>query len=173
MAPLLNCLRIIGDARLLARFMAHYEGEPANTVLYPGVVDALARLEAAGHPMGLCTNKPEAPTRIALRHFGLDRFIQAVASGDTLPQRKPDPAPLQHVARALGASRALYIGDSEVDAETARRAGLPFALYTEGYRKTPVAELYHTYVFHNFDQLPDIVARHGASVEAWARRSNQ
>ncbi|WP_370048474.1 MULTISPECIES: phosphoglycolate phosphatase [Salipiger] len=153
-------------ARLLAKFMAHYEGEPANTVLYPGVVDALARLEAAGHPMGLCTNKPGEPTRIALRHFGLDRFMKAVASADTLPERKPDPAPLQHVARALGDGTALYIGDSEVDAETARRAGLPFALYTEGYRKTPISELYHTYIFDHFDQLPDLVARHGASVEA-------
>ncbi|MBY6002732.1 phosphoglycolate phosphatase [Salipiger bermudensis] len=153
-------------ARLLAKFMAHYEGEPANTVLYPGVVDALARLEAAGYPMGLCTNKPGAPTRIALRHFGLERFMQAVASADTLPERKPDPAPLRHVVNALGGGPALYVGDSEVDAETAQRAGLPIALYTEGYRKTPVEQLYHTYLFDHFDQLPEIVARHGASVEA-------
>ncbi|MFC4730574.1 phosphoglycolate phosphatase [Salipiger abyssi] len=153
-------------ARLLAKFMSHYEGEPAHTLVYPGVMDALGRLEAMGCAMGLCTNKPGEPTAIALRHFGFDRFLGKVASADTLPQRKPDPAPLLHVMRDLGAETALYVGDSEVDAETAERAGLPFALYTEGYRKTPVAELYHSYVFDHFDQLPDLVAQHFADVKA-------
>ncbi|MBN9885816.1 phosphoglycolate phosphatase [Salipiger abyssi] len=153
-------------ARLLAKFMSHYEGEPAHTRVYPGVMDALARLEAMGCAMGLCTNKPGEPTAIALRHFGFDRFLGKVVSADTLPRRKPDPAPLLHVMRDLGAETALYVGDSEVDAETAERAGLPFALYTEGYRKTPVAELYHSYVFDHFDQLPDLVARHFSDVQA-------
>ncbi|MGR3375530.1 phosphoglycolate phosphatase [Salipiger abyssi] len=153
-------------ARLLAKFMTHYEGEPAHTLVYPGVMDALARLEAMGCVMGLCTNKPGEPTAIALRHFGFDRFLGKVASADTLPRRKPDPAPLLHVMRDLGAETALYVGDSEVDAETAERAGLPFALYTEGYRKTPVAELYHSYLFDHFDQLPDLVARHFSDVQA-------
>ncbi|MBU2961676.1 phosphoglycolate phosphatase [Citreicella sp. C3M06] len=153
-------------ARLLARFMQHYEGEPKNTVLYPGVIDALARLEAMGYTMGLCTNKPEAPTRIALRHFGLDRYFVQVASGDTLPQRKPDPAPLTHVLRALGADCALYVGDSEVDAETAQAAAMPIALYTEGYRKTALAELPPAYAFDHWDRLPEIVHRHFAEVSA-------
>ncbi|MCA0846036.1 phosphoglycolate phosphatase [Salipiger thiooxidans] len=153
-------------ARLLAKFMAHYEGEPANTLVYPGVMDALARLETLGCAMGLCTNKPGEPTRIALEHFGLARFFAATATADTLPQRKPDPAPLHHVVRALGADSALYVGDSEVDAETAQRAGLPFALYTEGYLKTPLSELYHSYTFDHWDELPEIVSRHFARVEA-------
>ena len=153
-------------ARLLAKFMGHYEGEPGLTTLYPGVVDALARLEAMGCTMGLCTNKPEQPTRIALRHFGLDRYMQAVASGDTLPQRKPDTAPLHHVARALADGTALYVGDSEVDAETAERAGIPFAIYTEGYRKTPLEALPHAHAFDHWDRLPDIVAAHFADAVA-------
>ncbi|MCR8546741.1 phosphoglycolate phosphatase [Salipiger sp. P9] len=153
-------------ARLLAKFMTHYEGEPAHTLVYPGVMDALARLEAMSCSMGLCTNKPEEPTRIALRHFGFDRFLSKVASADTLPQRKPDPAPLLHVMRDLGADSALYVGDSEVDAETAERAGVPFALYTEGYRKTPVSEMYHSYAFDHFDALPDLVARHFSEIRA-------
>ena len=60
----------------------------------------------------------------------------------------------------LGTASALYVGDSEVDAETAQRAGLPFALFTEGYRHTAVADLPHAHVFDHFDALPDLVARH-------------
>nr|WP_156883553.1 phosphoglycolate phosphatase [Salipiger mucosus] len=153
-------------ARLLEAFMVHYNGPPALTTPYPGVLDALARLEGSRVTMGLCTNKPGGPTEIALRHFGLERFMRVAAHGDTLEARKPDPAPLHHVFAELGAPGGLYVGDSEVDAETAERAGLPFALYTEGYRKTPVPELYHTYAFDHFDALPDIVARHFRTVTA-------
>ena len=153
-------------ARLLAKFMGHYEGDPELTVIYPGVIDALARLQVSGAALGLCTNKPEEPTRIALRYFGFDRFLTAIASAETLPVRKPDPAPLHHVFAALGAGTGLYVGDSEVDAETAERAGVPFALYTPGYRHTEVADLCHTYAFDHFDQLPGIVERHFAGVTA-------
>ena len=152
-------------ARLLGKFMHEYERDPALTVLYPGVIDALARLELLGCAMGLCTNKPEAPTHIALKHFGLDRHLRAVASADTLPVRKPDPAPLIKVMHDLGGP-GLYVGDSEVDAETAERAGLPFVLFTEGYRKSPVGELPHAYAFDHWDQLPGIVAQHFAAQEA-------
>ncbi|WP_353472943.1 phosphoglycolate phosphatase [Salipiger sp. H15] len=152
-------------SRLLGKFMREYEREPALTVLYPGVMDALARLELLGCAMGLCTNKPEAPTQIALGHFGLDRHLRAVASGDSLPVKKPDPAPLIQVMHDLGGP-GLYVGDSEVDAETAERAGLPFALFTEGYRKTPVEEMTHAYAFDHWDQLPGIVAHHFGALEA-------
>ena len=153
-------------ARLLGHFMERYEGEPENTVFYPGVVDALARLEAMGCTLALCTNKPEEPTRIALRHFGLDRYMKVVASGDTLPVKKPDPGPLLHVMRELGTDDALYVGDSEVDAQTAQAAKLPFALYTEGYRKSPVEQLPHAHAFDHWDKLPDIVVAHFATTEA-------
>lgn len=53
----------------------------------------------------------------------------------------------------------LYVGDSEVDAETADRAGVPFALFTQGYRKTPVAQLVHRYTFDDFRDLAAIVER--------------
>ena len=77
--------------------------------------------------------------------------------GDSLPVNKPDPAPLAACFKGLGQSGGLYVGDSEVDAETAHAAGIPFALFTEGYRKTPVAALPHAYSFSDFSKLPDIV----------------
>ena len=63
--------------------------------------------------------------------------------------------------RSKKASRRSSAGgsaDSEVDAETAARAGLPFALYTQGYRKGPVADIAHDRAFDDFAELPGIVA---------------
>ena len=78
--------------------------------------------------------------------------------GDSLPQRKPHPAPLHAAVAGAGGGPAIYVGDSEVDAETALAATLPFLLFTEGYRKTPVAELPHTRTFDRFSALPGLVA---------------
>lgn len=148
-------------AEFVHRFEAVYETAVTLTVTYPGVVEALEALAGQGFAMGVCTNKPLGPTRAVLDHLNLTRFFGAVLGGDSLPLRKPDPAPLHATFAALGdgADPAIYVGDSEVDAETAHRAGLPFLIYTEGYRKTPVADLPHTAAFTHFAELPALVAR--------------
>lgn len=150
-----------GDhATWFARFLHHYEADPATlTRPYPGVPEALEALSAAGHAMGLCTNKPEAPARAILAQLGIDRHFAAVVGGDTLGVTKPDPRPLAHLLAALPQGPRLYVGDSEVDAETARAAGVPFALFTEGYRKSPVSALPHDMAFSHFGDLPALVGR--------------
>lgn len=149
-------------ARLLAAFEPRYEAAQGLTVLYPGVLEALDALLDQGHALGLCTNKPLGATRAALAHFGLDTRLAAVIGGDSLPQRKPDPAPLNAafaaLPDALPTGAQLYVGDSETDAETARRAGIRFLLFTEGYRKTPVEELPQAGRFDAFAALPALVA---------------
>lgn len=147
-------------ARLLAQFLDEYEEAVNLTRLYPGVEAALDALAAAGHTLAICTNKPAAPAHIVLRHMGLAHRFAAVIGGDSLPTRKPDPAPLMHILSLLGTDDALYVGDSEVDAETAHRAAIPFALFTEGYRKTPVEELPHACRFDAFDALPGLAQAH-------------
>jgi phosphoglycolate phosphatase len=144
---------------LLAQFLERYETAVHLTTLYPGVMQALDDLSSAGHTLGLCTNKPEAPTRAVLRHFGLTDRFAAVVGGDTLAVRKPDPAPLLACQTALGGGPTIYVGDSEVDAETAQRAGLPFALFTKGYRKAPVDTLPHAHAFDDFASLAEIVSQ--------------
>ena len=146
-------------ARMVAAFSARYERAHALTKLYPGVREALAALGAAGHRLGLCTNKPIGPTRAVLAHFGLADAFAAVIGGDSLAERKPHPAPLLRASAELGAARALFVGDSEIDAETAERAGLPFALFTEGYRKSPPEAIRHAATFRAFAELPPLVAR--------------
>ena len=148
--------------RLLARFIAIYEAETARTRLFPGVRAALDAIRGAGHPLALCTNKPGGPLAHTLKAAALERTFDVVVAGDTLPVRKPDPAPLRHILDRLNADAAIYVGDSETDAETARRAGLPFVLFTEGIRVAPVDEIPHDRIFSDFAELPGIVAGLGA-----------
>ncbi len=148
--------------RLTRITLAYYAADVSTlTRVYPGVIAALVALQGAGHPMGVCTNKPVAPARAILTELGLGGYFSAVIGGDSLPVTKPDPAPVQACVAAMGGGNAVYVGDSEVDAATALAAGLPFFLFTEGYRKSPVADLPHTVSFADFAQLPRIVAQAG------------
>lgn len=146
---------------MLAAMFAAYLAAPAVlTRPYPGAIAALARLQALGHPLGLCTNKALAPTQAILAALDMRRFFDVVIAGDSLPQRKPDPAPLHAAFAALGGP-GLFVGDSEVDCEAALNAGLPFALFTPGYRKATVAALPHRFAFDDYAQLPPLVAEIG------------
>ncbi|WP_444462105.1 phosphoglycolate phosphatase [Rhodobacter capsulatus] len=137
--------------------VTRYETDVEGNTLYPGVITALERLRAMDCPMAITTNKPYKPALAAIAHVGLTDYFQLVIGGDSLPTRKPNPEMVQEAQRLLGRDRALYIGDSEIDAQTAENAGLPFLIYTEGYRKTPVDALPHAAKFCDFKDLPSIV----------------
>jgi phosphoglycolate phosphatase len=142
------------------RMLAHYAAHPAEqTRIYPGVLEALATLHAAGHRLGVCTNKVHGLSVRILEAMGLSDWFDVVIGGDSLPVRKPDPAPLTAAFAGLNAAPLLYVGDSEVDAQTAVNARLDFALFTEGYRQAPVSALRHSFAFDRFADLPPFVAR--------------
>jgi phosphoglycolate phosphatase len=158
----MRAARTIGDdqqSAMLAAFMGGYHDAVGLTVPYPGVAAALDRLVAQGHTLAVCTNKPAEPARAVLRHVGLLDLFAVVVGGDSLAVTKPDPAPLRAAFKALPPGVAVYVGDSGVDAETARAAGVPFLLFTEGYRKEPVAALPHAAAFGRWDNLPGLVDR--------------
>ena len=145
------------EAGMVQAMFRHYLASPAAlTRPYPGAVAALEDLAAAGFALGLCTNKALAPTQEILRALDLERYFGVVIGGDSMPEKKPDPAPLLAAFGALGPA-VLYVGDSEVDAETAAAAGLPFYLFTEGYRKSPVSALPHRAGFSDFAALPGLI----------------
>jgi phosphoglycolate phosphatase len=137
--------------------MAHYLNFIADkTKLYPDVVATLEALQARGHAMGICTNKPAIPTKHVLEAFGLARFFSAVVGGDSLPQRKPDPEPLLVLIARLGGGDAVMIGDSANDMLCAKAAGVLGILIPSDYG-TPaaVADL----KLARFADLPDAVER--------------
>jgi phosphoglycolate phosphatase len=150
----------VGDLHgtLVAEFVRIYEEACDLTRLYPGVSTAVATLAEAGFPLAICTNKPIGPTRKALQHFDLARHFPVVIGGDSLPHRKPDPAPLFAAIAELAGSATLFVGDSEVDAETARAAQVPFALFAGGYRKAAPEMLGAKLVFDDHAALPRLVA---------------
>lgn len=151
-------------SRILANYRALYDGAVHLTEPYPGVLQALDQLAQDGHKLGICTNKPMTPCMAVLRHLKLDLHFDSILGGDSLPVHKPDPAPLFATFDELGDGDRIYVGDSEVDAETARRAGVPFLLYTEGYRKHAIEEMPHTATFSHFDELPGLITRTLASI---------
>ena len=142
---------------LLEEFLVVYESAVDKAVFYPGVRETLATLRAQGHKLGLCTNKPIAPTRAVIQHMDLEHVFDTVVAGGTLTSRKPEPDMLLQAISNLGGGATLYIGDSEIDAETATRAHIAFALFSEGYRKRPVDEIQHDWVFADFGLLNAIV----------------
>ena len=139
-----------------ALFMDVYEEEPAGLTLpYEGVESAMDALWPM--PLGLCTNKPLGPVRALMAHMAWTERFPVIVAGDSLPVRKPDPAPLLAAVERIGGGSVVFVGDSEVDAETAARAGVPFVLFTGGYRKTPVAELPHLAAFDHWKDLTGIL----------------
>lgn len=117
-------------------FLAAYENQVFDlSRLYPGTVETLSALRDNGWSLACVTNKPTRFTRAVLAAAELDHYFGSVVAGDTLPQQKPAPEPLQHalVACGAGAGSAVMIGDSLIDVEAAMAADLPIVAVDYGY----------------------------------------
>jgi phosphoglycolate phosphatase len=103
--------------------------------VYPGVVEGIAALRAAGLRLACLTNKPGEFARDLLAAKGLAQDFEQVFGGDAFERKKPDPLPLRKTCEALGTApaRTLMVGDSRNDAAAARAAGCPVVLVTYGY----------------------------------------
>lgn len=132
-----------------------------HTVLYPGAMAAVGRLHDAGYAVGICTNKPEGLARLLLTRLGiLDQFTSLIGA-DTLPTRKPDPAPFFAAVDGAGGdpAHALLVGDTDTDRKTARAAGVPSILVGFGPEGQGVSRLAPEALLHHYDDLDAIVAR--------------
>jgi phosphoglycolate phosphatase len=122
--------------RLRRRFVLIYrESLSAGTRMFPGFEAVLGTLEGRGTPWGIVTNKPEWLTTPLLAELGLAGRPACVVCGDTLPERKPHPAPLLHAAALIGIAPAacLYVGDAERDIAAGRAAGMRTVAVRFGY----------------------------------------
>ncbi|MGR3364058.1 MAG: HAD-IA family hydrolase [Maritimibacter harenae] len=132
-----------------------------HTVMYPGAVEAIGRLRAAGYGVGICTNKPAALAETLMTRLGVRDLFASLIGADTLPVRKPDPAPyVAAVERAGGeVARSLLVGDTITDRDTARAAGVPSLLITFGPDGRKVADLSPEGLLDRYDDLDAAVAR--------------
>ena len=147
--------------QLFGDFLAHYEAHIADeSFLFPGVVQALDRFEAAGWHFAVCTNKIEAPARKLLEALGVADRFRAIVGQDTFAIAKPDPRVLEQTIVTAGGTpaRSIMVGDSRTDIDTAKRLGIPCVAVDFGYTDVHVSELGPDRVISHFDELWDSVA---------------
>jgi len=149
------------DAQYPVLLAAYEQGIDRHTRLYPGVVDAVEALLAAGFRTGICTNKPAGLAELLMDRLGVRGLFGSLVGADTLPVRKPDPAPyLLSVERAGGAvTRSMLVGDTETDSRTAAAAGVPVALVTFGPEGEGVSRLAPDALLGRFADLPALAER--------------
>ena len=122
---------------LVQPFLDIYRGELSkHGAPFEGVEAMLMAIEDAGCRWGIVTNKPEALARALMPLLGWESRCAVLVGGDTLPTRKPDPAPLLHAARLAGVDPAdcAYVGDDARDIVAAQAAGMPSVVALWGYR---------------------------------------
>jgi phosphoglycolate phosphatase len=120
--------------RALDFFLRYYETHKMDTTCaYPGVADTLEKL--ANMPMAVLTNKPVRISVRILDAMGLSKYFRAIYGGNSFETKKPDPLGARMILRELSVEpqEALLVGDSEVDVQTARNAGMPAAAVNYGF----------------------------------------
>ena len=126
----------------LDAFLADYSAHAAEqSVLFPGVAEALDRAQADGWRLAVCTNKPEAPARSLLGALGITHLFAAIGGGDSFPTRKPDPAHLLATIAAAGGQpgASVMVGDHRNDIVAATGAGVPAIFARWGYGSPDMA----------------------------------
>ncbi len=120
----------------LAEFRARYSKTPTPvSALFPDVAAGLRILHAHGFRLSICSNKPQHLCEQVLADTGLAALFCEVVGGQDQLQPKPAPDLLDEVLRRIGAApeQCLFIGDSELDHETAVNGQIPFLFLTYGY----------------------------------------
>jgi phosphoglycolate phosphatase len=162
-----RCLAEVGAAPDLyeqawQRYQHHYLAiNGQHSAVFPGVVEGLQALRAAGLRLVCLTNKPGPFARPLLASKGLDGFFELVYGGDAFAHKKPHPLPLLKACEALGLppARTLMVGDSSNDAAAARAAGCPVVLVSYGYNHgEPVASAQPDAIVDRLDAIAPLLA---------------
>lgn len=126
---------------------------------FPGALDAVEILRRDGWRIAICTNKPERLARLLLEALGALHRFDALVGADTLPLRKPDPAPFHRSVRDAGGApgAAVMIGDTVTDRRTAAAAGAPCVLVDFGTSADDVKMLEADAVIDDFAALPAVL----------------
>jgi len=147
--------------RLFAEFIDHYGAHIADRSRpFPGLEAALDELAARNCRFAVCTNKLEGLSRRLLDALGISKRFAAITGQDTFGIQKPNPEVLRRTIQSAGGEigRAILVGDSATDVDTARAAGVPVIGVTFGYTPVAVAQLGPDRVIGHFKQLPAAVS---------------
>ena len=143
-------------AEALTFFLKFYRGHALeNTQLYPGVRELVEKLSLAGHQQAVLTNKPTRISFDIIAALGLQKHFLRVYGGDSFAVKKPDPigvVTLMNEAK-VEPSGTLMVGDSGIDVQTARNAGV---------RSCGVAWGFQPEAFETFN--PDMLIRDPAEL---------
>ena len=143
-------------AAILADFREYYNAHlNVETHPYAGIAALLGKLRAAGVKVGVNSNKYDAAVQLLMGDHFPGLFDMAVGESATVP-KKPSPIGVETLLKALGADAesAVYVGDSGVDEQTAKNAGLPFIWVSWGFRKA-----------EEMPELPEHYAKDAAQLE--------
>lgn len=141
---------------LVGLFIEHYEANmPGHSALYDGVAQTMDELANAGYLLAVCTNKFEGLAVSLLSHLGETSRFAAITGGDTFAFRKPDPRHLIETIKLAGGDidRAVMVGDSHTDINTAKAAGIPVIAVDFGYSDMPVATYDPSRVISHYREL--------------------
>jgi phosphoglycolate phosphatase len=147
---------------LFKLFLSYYADHIAiDSRLFPGSKEVLDLCRGKGMKLAICTNKPEALSRMLVESLGLKGYFDAIVGMDTIKVAKPDPKIYGETLRRLdiNGGRTVMIGDSETDVLTARAAGVPVIGVTFGYTPKPVAHFAPDYLADTYDELMPLIER--------------
>ncbi|WP_336056550.1 HAD family hydrolase [Nitratireductor sp. CH_MIT9313-5] len=142
--------------RLQQIFLDHYTANmPGRSRPFVGVLASIARFHEAGYLTAVCTNKYEGLSRQLLEALQMTALFSAICGSDTFGHRKPDPRHLTDTIAMAGGDpeRAVMIGDSRTDIDTAKAAGIPVVAVDFGYTDQPVQVFEPSRVISHFDEL--------------------
>lgn len=125
--PELDAAQSALSARALELFLDFYSLHKLDrTVLYPGVAEGLGALAAAGARLAVLTNKPIRPSQEIVAHLGIAGLFFAVYGGNSFTSKKPDPEGIRVLLEESAADprQAVMIGDSSIDVQAGRNAGV-------------------------------------------------
>jgi len=143
-------------------FLVHYAAAmPGKSEPYPGLIDALDRLESDGMKLAVCTNKTEALARRLLDSLGLTARFAAITGGDTFAVKKPHGDHILGTIDMAGArpDNSVMIGDSINDILAAQHASVPTIAVPFGYSDKPVASFGPDIIIEHFDELDAAMVR--------------
>jgi phosphoglycolate phosphatase len=143
-------------------FLSYYRAHKLDhTTVYPGVAEALATIQNSGNgaprKLAVLSNKPVVPSRAIVEALGLGPFFSQIYGGNSFPTKKPDPEGARKLLEEHGVQpqQAAIVGDSHVDINTGRNAGMVTVGVTYGFAPHTLA-----------DEPPDVLVDHPSELSA-------